>query len=156
MATTKVVTVKTLCEIRLVGFRVLCPGENYLTEIPLASEKLSRRIADIKNVIDPYTLIGAFIVENQTVDDDGYWICVEVKEFNDIPSDMVTLTIPAQKYAVVKFDGPNHDIRSAYKMLHSWAEENKYERAKDTWHLEKFYSWKDVHNIEVELFETIT
>ncbi|WP_449442969.1 hypothetical protein [Ureibacillus acetophenoni] len=33
--------------------------------------------------------------ENQTAEEDGYWVCVEVKEYEDIPSDMVTLTVPS-------------------------------------------------------------
>ena len=89
-------TIKELDGLRLVGFRVLCSGDQYLVEIPKASLMLSERISEIKQVVDPNVQIGAFVVENETPDEDGYWVSVEVKEYEDIPMDMVTLTIPPQ------------------------------------------------------------
>ncbi|MEH7526288.1 GyrI-like domain-containing protein [Bacillus sp. JJ1503] len=88
--------IKGLDELRLVGFRVLCSGDQYLVEIPKASLRLCERISEIKQVVNPIEQFGAFVVENETADEDGYWVCVEVKEYEDIPTDMVTLTIPPQ------------------------------------------------------------
>ena len=152
MSETKIVE---LDELKLVGFRVLCSGEKYIVEIPKASFRLRERISEIKQVVNPLQLFGAFVVENETVDKDGYWVCVEVKEYEDIPSDMVTLTIPSQRYAVTRHKGDNNKIMNTYDELHKWIEDNDYIRLKDKWHLEKFYSWKDVKNVDVELFDTI-
>ncbi|WP_323368613.1 hypothetical protein [Radiobacillus deserti] len=69
-----------LDELKLVGFRVLCPGDQYITEIPKASQKLSERIKEIKQVVNPSLQYGAFVVENQTAEDDGYWVSVQVEE----------------------------------------------------------------------------
>ena len=152
MSGTKIVE---LDELKLVGFRVLCSGEEYIVEIPKASFRLSERISEIKRVVNPLQQYGAFVVENETVDKDGYWVCVEVKEHEDIPSDMVTLTIPSQRYAVTRHKGDNNKIMNTYSELHKWIDDNNYIRLKDKWHLEKFHSWKDVEDVDVELFDTI-
>lgn len=147
--------IKELDEIKLVGFRVLCPGDQYIIEIPKASLQLSERISEIKQVVNPLRQFGAFVVENETDEEDGYWICVEVKEYEDIPFDMVTLTVPPQRYAVSRYKGVNYKIMDAYNDLHLWIDENKYRRIKNKWHLEKFYSWKDNENVDVELLDTV-
>ncbi|WP_042148262.1 GyrI-like domain-containing protein [Paucisalibacillus sp. EB02] len=149
-------TIKELDELKLVGFRVLCPGDQYVVEIPKASSHLSERISEIKHVVNPLQQYGAFVVENETVDKDGYWVCVEVKEFEDIPPDMVTLTVPSQMYAVTRHKGENKKIMNSYDELHKWIHANNYTRLKEKWHLEKFYSWNDVENVDVELFDTIS
>ena len=147
--------IKELDEIKLVGFRVLCPGDQYIIEIPKASLQLSERISEIKQVVNPLLQFGAFVVENETDEEDGYWICVEVKEYEDIPFDMVTVTVPPQRYAVSRYKGVNYKIMDAYNELHLWIDENKYRRIKNKWHLEKFYSWKDNENVDVELLDTV-
>ncbi|MFJ7826625.1 GyrI-like domain-containing protein [Psychrobacillus sp. NPDC096623] len=148
-------SIKELEEIKLVGFRVLCPGDQYLIEIAKASLQLSERMNEIKHVVNPLLQFGAFVVENGTDDEDGYRVCVEVKEYEDIPSDMVTLSVPPQRYAVSRYKGVNYKIMDAYNDLHLWIEENKYRRLKDKWHLEKYYSWKDTENVDVELLDTV-
>lgn len=148
-------TIKELDEIKLVGFRVLCSDDQYIIEIPKASIRLNKRISEIKQVINPVQQYGAFVVETETDDKDGYWVCVAVKEYEDIPSDMVTLTVPSQRYAVTRHKGINKKIMNVYKELHKWITDNKYSRLKNKWHLEKFYRWDDPENIDVELFDTI-
>lgn len=125
-------SVKELSEIKLVGFRVLCTGDQFVNEIPKASLQLS----EISNVINPLQQIGAFVVENETYNEDGYWICVEVNEFGNIPDDMISLTVLSQRYAVVRHKGPNNEIRDAYNDLHKWIEENNFLRLTNKWHLE--------------------
>jgi predicted transcriptional regulator YdeE len=153
--TMQIKTIKELDELRLVGFRVLCSGDQYLVEIPKVSLRLSKRISEIKQVVNPIEQFGAFIVENETADEDGYWVCVEVKEYKDIPTDMVTLTIPAQRYAVMRHKGSNNKIMDAYNDLHKWIEDNYYVRLKNKWHIERFYDWKDTEKVDVELLDTI-
>lgn len=68
---------------------------------------------------------------------------------------MVTLTVPPQRYAVSRYKGVNYKIMDAYNDLHLWIDENKYRRIKNKWHLEKFYSWKDNENVDVELLDTV-
>ncbi|WP_045521108.1 GyrI-like domain-containing protein [Neobacillus niacini] len=148
-------TIKELDEIRLVGFRVLCSDNQFLVEIPKASLRLSESISEIKQVVNPIEQFGAFVVENETADEDGYWVCVEVKEYEDIPTDMVTLTIPPQRYAVMRHKGSNNKIMDAYNDLHKWIEDNNYVRLKNKWHIERFYDWKDKEKVDVELLDTI-
>ncbi|WP_042224222.1 GyrI-like domain-containing protein [Oceanobacillus manasiensis] len=148
-------TIKEFGELKLVGFRVLCSGDQYINEIPKASLWLEGRINEIKHVVNPLLQFGAFVVENETDEEDGYWICVEVKEYEDVPSDMVTLTVPAQKYAVSRYKGANYKIVDAYNDLHRWIEENYYKRLKEKWHIEIYYSWQDTDNVDVELLDTV-
>ncbi|WP_255290306.1 GyrI-like domain-containing protein [Bacillus cereus] len=103
---------------------------------------------------NPSQQIGAFFVESRE-EDDEYWICVEAKEFEDIPSDMSTLIVPSQKYAALNYKGPNYKITNVYSSLHEWIEYKGYKRLKGKWHIEKFYSWKDCEDIDVELLDTI-
>lgn len=152
----KDMTVKELDEIKLVGFRVLCPGDQYIVEIPKASLQLSERIGEIKQVTNPLQQYGAFTVKTECGNEDGYWVGVEVNEYEDIPTGMVTLTVPAQKYAVIRHTGPNDKMIESYNELHKWIEENKFVRLKNKWHLEKYYNWNDPSSVDVELFDTIS
>lgn len=147
--------VKELGEIKLVGLRVLCRGDEYVNEIPKASIELQKRMHEIQQVINPSLQIGAFVVENSTEEEDGYWICVEVKEYEDIPNGMVMLTVPPQKYGTLKHTGANNMIRNSYNSLHEWLEEKGLKRLKDKWHLEIYSSWEDPNNVDVLLLDTV-
>ncbi|MBE4909842.1 GyrI-like domain-containing protein [Bacillus luteolus] len=148
-------TIKQLNQLKLVGFRVLCAGDQYIVEIPKASKCLQESISEIKQVVNPLIQYGAFVVEPETHEENGYWVCVEVQEYDEIPSNMVTLTIPSQRYAVTRHIGANYQIMDSYSQLHEWINENNYSRLKEKWHLEKFYSWTNTEKVEVELFDTI-
>lgn len=147
--------IKDLSGLKLVGFRVLCDGDNYIYDIPRAAKRLSNRLKEIKHVLYPHLLNGAFIVEPSSEEEDGYWIGVEVEEFEDIPADMVTLAIPSQSYATTTYRGPNFDIRKAYRELHKWIEQQGLVRNVKGWHLEIFHDWEDSDNISVELLDTL-
>ncbi|MBT2659977.1 GyrI-like domain-containing protein [Bacillus sp. ISL-45] len=147
--------VKQLPGLKLVGFRVLCPGDQYVIEIPKASKWLSERTGEIANVVNPGFQYGAFVVEHSSNEEDGYLVCVEVSEYEGIPEDMVGLTIPGQMYAVLRHRGANGEIRQAYTELHQWIEANGYLRLTEKWHLEAFHKWSDPANIDVELMDTV-
>jgi len=149
------VNIKDQGEMKLVGYRVQCPGDEFLIEIPKASINLHNRIDEVKQKVDSSIQWGAFIVDASSPEEDGYWVGVEVGEYEEIPSGMVPLTIPPQRYAGIRHEGPNHLIRESYEELHNWVEESGYIRLKEKWHLEKYYSWKETQNIEVELLDTI-
>jgi predicted transcriptional regulator YdeE len=153
----KPVKVVELSEKKLVGIRVVCPGDQYVIEIPEASFKLKNRLNEIKDVISPARLVGAYIVGDFSEDEDGYWVCVEVNEIRQVPEGMVSLVVPKQKYAVIRHKGPNFEIRNTYEKLHNWIEENKLERVQRSWHLEISDEWgnKEIKEIEVDLYDTI-
>jgi len=148
--------IKQLDEVKLVGFRILCPGDQYIVEIPKASKRLSECLPEIKIVINPSWQYGAFVVESKAKEEDGYFICVEVSKFEELPDNMMSLTIPAQQYAVWRHKGPNYKITNAYNDLHNWIEANQYKRLTGQWHLEIFHSWTDTNNVNVELLDTVT
>ena len=111
---------------------------------------------DIKQVTNSSVLYGAFVVDCYSEDEDGYWVCVQVNECEDIPDDMVFLTIPPQRYAVSKHYGSNYSIRDTYTRLHAWIERNGYERQLDKWHLERYHSWSDKDLLIIDLLDTVT
>ncbi|GAE06781.1 hypothetical protein JCM10914_2957 [Paenibacillus sp. JCM 10914] len=128
-----------------------------MNEIPKASFKLKERLNEIHDIISPARLVGAFIVGDFSEEEDGYWVCVEVNEIVQVPEGMVSLIVPEQKYAVIRHEGPNYEIRSTYEKLHRWIEGNNLERLQRAWHLEISDEWgiKGVHDVEVDLYDTI-
>ncbi|GLB59566.1 GyrI-like domain-containing protein [Cytobacillus sp. NCCP-133] len=86
-------------KLKLVGFRVLCPPEQYLKEISKAISLLSLRFGEIKNKV------GAFFAEDKPIEEEGYWICVEVKEIEDVLTGMTSLEIPAQNMQPIGIRG---------------------------------------------------
>jgi predicted transcriptional regulator YdeE len=146
-----------LGEMKLVGLRVVCPGDRYVIEIPKAILVLKERLQEIKRTVSPIRLIGAFIPGDYTEEEDGYWACVEVKEYEDIPEGMTTLTVPAQQYAVIRHIGPNTGTRHTYEKLHAWMAENGLERLLRSWHLEISEQWEiaDADQLELHLYDTI-
>ena len=146
-----------LNEKKLVGIRVLCPGDQYQKEIPAASYVLKARLNEISDAVSPVRLFGAFIVEDCLEEEDGYWVCVEVNEIRQIPKGMAALVIPKQKYAVERHHGPDYEIKDTYERLHKWIEENKHERLRGAWHLEISNEWgsPEINEIEIDLYDTI-
>jgi len=142
---------------KLVGIKVLCPGDQYAVEIPYATALLKDRLNEIKDASQPVRFIGAFKVGDHTEEDDGYWVCVEVNQIYDVPFGMVSLVIPPQKYAVMTHHGPNDEIRETYEKLHHWIENNQYERVLNAWHLEISEQGieRGSNMIEVDLYDTI-
>ncbi|WGU96455.1 GyrI-like domain-containing protein [Paenibacillus dendritiformis] len=146
-----------LKEMKLVGLRVVCPGDQYVNEIPKASFVLKERLNEINGALNPVRLIGAFIVGDYSEEEDGYWVCVEVNDISLVPEGMVSVVVPKQRYAVIRHKGPNYEIRNTYEKLHHWIEENKLERLQRSWHLEISDEWghKEKKIIEVDLYDTI-
>ncbi|MGP4108473.1 GyrI-like domain-containing protein [Virgibacillus sp. L01] len=135
---------REMSEKKLVGFRVVCEDmAGYGQEIPKASMSLDRRKDEIKQLVDPVKLIGAFKAAETSKEDDGYWVCYEVHDFEDIPDGMVSLVVPEQKYAVLRFKGHASEIFQVYTHLHQWIEENGYKRVPDKWTLEIYSKWTE-------------
>ncbi|WP_346988429.1 hypothetical protein WMZ06_24390 [Bacillus sp. SW7] len=66
------VAVKELDEMKLVGFRVLCPGDQFIKEIPKTSMLLNKCINEIKHVMNPSIQVGAFVVNECSNEKEGY------------------------------------------------------------------------------------
>lgn len=136
--------IREVKEKKLVGFRVVCEDMmGYGQEIPKASITLARRKDEIKHLVEPVKLIGAFKASETSIEEDGYWVCYEVNNFKDIPEGMVTLVVPAQKYAVLNFKGHASEIYKVYTHLHQWIDENGYRRVPDKWTLEIYSKWTE-------------
>ncbi|WP_299741251.1 GyrI-like domain-containing protein [Rossellomorea sp. y25] len=152
---TRNIKVKEIGGLNLVGFRVVCPGDEYIIEIPKAAAKLKERVDEIQHLVNKQIQLGAFVAEDATVDLDGYWVGMEVEKIEVIPPGMVSLTIPPQTYVSTFYQGTNHGIRDAYRDMHEWAEINGYARRRDLWHVERFYRFDNSDQVEVELLDTV-
>ncbi|RIW33603.1 AraC family transcriptional regulator [Bacillus salacetis] len=147
--------VTELKEMKLIGFRVVCEDtESYGREIPKAFVLLDSRRDEIKNLIDPVKLIGAFKVVDSPHEDDGYWVCFEVNEIEDIPEGMVSLVIPAQIFGVLHFQGHASQIFGVYSHLHQWLDEKGYRGNLEGWNLEIYSRWSENDNV-VNLYNPI-
>lgn len=135
--------------LKIIGYRILCAGEDYIIEIPKASRRLAHQFPEEK------IQIGVFIPGACSKDKDGYWIGIEVNEFSSIPEGLVALEIEPQTYAIHTYEGPNNQIRNTYEKMHGWLHSHGFERAMEAWHLEVFHRWKDKENLRVELYETL-
>ena len=149
------VHIETLNQLHLVGIRVRCPADQYAWKIPLAAKQLDARKNEVANVSNLHQQFGAFVVETSSEEEDGYWVCYQVKKGEDVPRGMVALTIPSQSYAVIKHTGSNKRILDTYDELHTWIAKSDLKRRLGAWHLERFYHFKDTEQIEVDLMDTI-
>ena len=152
---TRHIKVKEIGGLNIVGFRVLCPGEQYIIEIPKAAAVLKERGDEIQHLINKEVQLGAFVAEDTTGDLDGYWVGMEVEKIEVIPPGMVSFTIPPQTYVSTFYQGTNHGIRDAYRDMHEWAEINGYARRSDLWHVERFYRFDSGEHVEVYLLDTV-
>ncbi|MFE8701503.1 GyrI-like domain-containing protein [Cytobacillus sp. FJAT-54145] len=147
--------VRELKEKKLVGYRVVCKdGTEYAKEIPKAAIVLEQRKSEIKQLVEPVKLIGAFKAKETSEEYDGYWVCFEVHKFEDIPEEMVGLQIPSQKVAVLDFNGHRSKIFNVYTHLHEWINENGYKRLPEKWTLEIYSEWSESEN-KVDLCDPI-
>lgn len=149
--------VTELDEMKLIGLRVVCPGDQYVVEIPNASLRLIERLEEIHHLITPIRSVGAYVVGDYSEEEDGYWVCVEVSEHTRIPEGMVALTVPPQEYAVIRHVGPNTGIWQTYEVLHKWMEKQGYGRNLRAWHLEisDYMGNSRPEELVVELYDTI-
>ncbi|WP_226578174.1 GyrI-like domain-containing protein [Halobacillus litoralis] len=150
--------IKDIGEVKIVGYRVVCEGEKYIKEIPKAAQLLKERTKEINHVMNSGKQIGAFVVEESTPEEDGYWIGAQVSKYEDIPQGMTTLTIPPQTYAAILHSGPNREIKAGYEDLHRWIEKEGYTRSNHTWNLEIYHKHnkpEDPSHVLVELNDSI-
>ncbi|MFC7319894.1 GyrI-like domain-containing protein [Halobacillus campisalis] len=146
--------IKQLAEMTIVGFRVQCKGSHYIHEIPKASAELDRRKNEIGHLVSPLEQFGAFVVDEETAEEEGYWVGFPVHTLEKIPEGMVSLTIPAQTYASLPIAGNNEQIVPAYEFLQQWMEKHDYPRLLNKWHLEKYTKWDSADYVEVDLLDT--
>jgi predicted transcriptional regulator YdeE len=145
-----------LGEMKLVGFRVVCEDtDGYSREIPKTFLSLEEHREGIKHLVDPVKLIGAFKVTDSPQEDDGYWVCFEVKEIEEVPEGMVSLVIPAQEYGVLHFEGHASQIFGIYSHLHQWLDERGYQRQMEGWNLEIYRRWSVADN-QVDVYNPVT
>lgn len=123
-------------ELNLVGIRVRCPGDQYVSEIPKAFQELERRLDEILHRTISEERIGVFKPGDYSDEEDGYWTCVQVERCGELPDGMVSLTVPKQKYAIKWHYGPNTRIKDTYARLHELLREAGHERDEKAWHLE--------------------
>jgi len=60
----------------------------------------------------------AFIVDEFTPENDGYWVGLLAEEYEEIPNEMLSLTIPPHRYAIVMHEGESYDELNKWIVRH--------------------------------------
>ncbi len=121
-------------EFKVVGMRGSTTLKNNV--IPQMWTNFFPRMAEIKNRINYDSSYGICECSDmdlpQFTDETPFneLVCVEVKNFNDIPAGMVSKIIPSQKYAVFTHRGPLDNLRQTYDYIYkTWLPSSGHEIA---------------------------
>jgi predicted transcriptional regulator YdeE len=142
--------VRELGELLLVGINVVCTGESeYITAIPKLALELKQRINEIQQIVNPHLMIGAFKGDSDS--EDGYWACVQVKQFGDIPQGMHTIVVPPNHYAVKWHYGHRSQVSSTYRKLQELIDEAGFNHLNKSWGIEILRNWGNPEEGEIEM-----
>ncbi len=109
-------------------------GTNQNNEIAELWGDFSKRIPEIKNIVNPGTNLGVCEHVPGLTDDSSfsYIICVEVDSLVEIPHGMVGKKIAAQQYAVFTHKGSADSLNETYQYIYgNWFLKSDYERTED-------------------------
>ena len=125
-------------EMKFVGIRLQCDSlEDYQVKIPKAVEELKARAKEIAQTIDPTHIFGLFKVDAQP-SEDGYWVCLQVEEIENVGGNFEALSIEPGKYATLQHVGSPKNLHQAYANLHEEIAQAGCRRLLDQWTIEKY------------------
>lgn len=123
---------------KFVGIRLKCDSfEEFQVKIPETVEELKARTAEISRPIDTQRVFGLFKVDAQP-SEDGYWVCLQVEEIENVAEGFEGLSIEPSKYASLQHVGLPKDIHQAYANLHEEIAQNGHQRLLDQWSIEEY------------------
>lgn len=125
-------------DMKFVGIRLQCDSlEEYQVKIPEAVKELKRRTSEIARMVDRESIFGLFKVEAQP-SEDGYWVCLQVEEIENVVDGLEGLSIERSKYAMTRHVGTAKDLHQTYANLHGQIAEAGYRRVPDHWTIEEY------------------
>lgn len=109
-------------ERNVIGIEITCPFERMEEEIPKAWQTMKNRIGEVTGRMNETTLFGMYPQESDNPDPNKcyYYIGVEVASDQQVPQEMVKLTIPAQKYVSFLYRGPINQFFTAYEKVNAY------------------------------------
>lgn len=115
-------------ELKLVGYEFSAPYHLFSEAevlIPRLWFKLFNQIDEI-----PAIHLNRIGIAHNRKTDFSYWVTVEVQNFEQIPNEMVQLTIPPKTYASFFHKGSmeRDNINQTYKYIQKWLKENNYQQ----------------------------
>ncbi len=117
-------------EFKIVGIKgVVKPGSSLISD--LWCEFGSKR-TEIRNVVNPDVTLGLCEYMPNITDDSefSYCACVEVTDFQSIPKEITTKTIPPSKYAVFTHKGSMAGLKGTFDFIYGkWLPKSGYELA---------------------------
>ncbi|WP_025025922.1 GyrI-like domain-containing protein [Caldalkalibacillus mannanilyticus] len=139
-------------DLRLVGVHLQCENlSEYQIEIPKAQQNLQSLMNKIEHIISPTIFYGVHKADADETED-GYWKCVAVERYENIPEGLVTLTIPQGRYSVLLHTGSAKDIHHTYNHLHKQIEEAGLEIEMSRWTIEEYnFNQPTDHNINMKV-----
>lgn len=105
-----------------IGIRVSADWKNLHVEMPGAWNHFKQRLEEISNRKNEVMMDLSLSKEGDTY---TQLIGVEVEEFEEVPEDMTTVSIPKQAYIYYRHKGDLSGIASSFGKMYDWAEENR-------------------------------
>jgi AraC family transcriptional regulator len=93
--------------------------------IPNLWRDFTNRVYEIKNKINHNVFVSPC---HDRPTDFTCYIGVEVHDFEQVPSGMISLTIPTQKYAHFTFKGPMVNVTDFYVQCFAWLKQEGFEK----------------------------
>lgn len=125
-------------EMKFVGIRLQCDSlEDYQVKIPETVGELKARTSEIAKPIDQERILGLFKVDARP-SEDGYWVCLQVEEIENIKDGLEGLSIEPSKYAALRYVGAAKDLHQAYANLHEEIAQAGFRRLLDQWTIEEY------------------
>ncbi|MBP1991922.1 GyrI-like domain-containing protein [Paenibacillus eucommiae] len=116
-------------ELKLVGVEIICPFTSMEVEIPDAWKSMKIRKNEVSDRRNDDILYGMYPQSSDSPDTNKcyYYICVEVNSVQNIPPEMIQITIPPQRYVSYNYRGPIKNFNSAYERVNSFIETQGFE-----------------------------
>lgn len=107
-------------EFKAVGLQVLAEWEQLVTKMPEKWEVFKDNVHKIKHRTENTMM-------NISRSEEGgvyvQLICVQVDKFEDVPPEMTTLSVPAQKYIHHRHNDNIEKITESFGLMYDWAKE---------------------------------
>ncbi|RKL66269.1 AraC family transcriptional regulator [Salipaludibacillus neizhouensis] len=112
-------------------------------------EEMHRRLKEISHIVDSKTLLGLSYDANLGELGFTHYAVVEVKGAENIPAEMVSVTVPSLSYATSEHQ-KDQNIEYSYQNLYKWIKDQGLKTNNDTHltHLEKYPLSQDPYTLD--------
>jgi predicted transcriptional regulator YdeE/biotin operon repressor len=105
--------------------------------VPRLWMRLLSRVDEIRNVVDPTVRLGLSRVHDTFF---HYYVGLQVSQVEELPADMVSLYVPAHRYARFRHQGSmeRERIDATYNSAYAWIEAHRLKRNREAFWIERY------------------